>query len=78
MGKYIEDASRGLAYIMNRVGAISWQRTEDGYVIATPERPKKFHQKYFVPDKNVKEAERELETDTLPMRWVHEDIREIK
>lgn len=74
----IDNAPRGLAYIMGRVGAVGWQRAEGGFIIATAERPKKFHQKYFVPDANGAEAERELETDTLPMRWVHQDITKIK
>jgi hypothetical protein len=74
----IKDAREGLAYIMKEWGATWWSnRQPEGYIISVP-IPRGKSQAHFVPLANVEEAEACIENDTLPYRWVVEDIAPLK
>ena len=75
----LSTASKGLAWIMQQVGSTQWAKLQrrQAYIIykfGYKGRPANIFQ---VPFKNVESADRELETDTPPLRWVYQDILKL-
>ncbi|HZS04315.1 MAG TPA: hypothetical protein VFD58_05720 [Blastocatellia bacterium] len=75
----LDDAREGLKYIMKRYEATLWRENGDSaYVISVPYGTKKVkYREYLVPKKNVEEAEKDLENNTLPMKWVYQLIVQL-
>ena len=73
----------GLAYIMKKCGASSWQKAAEvlkgteGFVISIKVGDGRKQRRYFVPMENVLAAESELKHGLPPMPWVHEAIERI-
>lgn len=74
----IDDASKGLAFIMRKIGATHWAEEwlGDFVVYSTGKRgvPQEI---YHVPLKNIKQVESDLETITPSLRWVYKDITKL-
>lgn len=71
-----KEARRGLAYIMDELSASRWSESEGiepGYIISI-DRGRGQYQDCFVSLDRVEAAEKDLQYDMPPMRWVTEGI----
>lgn len=71
-----ETASPGLAFIMRKMGADRWDEDSDGFTISAKFIGRR-RRRYFVPRKNVEQADRDLQANNQLPDWVGRDINRI-
>jgi hypothetical protein len=71
------DARPGLAYIMRELGAQSWREDAEGFVVSVKIGGRRRCRNYLVSANQLEPIERELATDTIPLRVREEDFRRL-
>lgn len=72
-----DDARLGLAYIMRELGADSWREDSEGFVVSVRIGGRRRWRNYLVRADQLEPIERELATDTPPLRVREEDFRRL-